>query len=406
MERLETMQSYFPQPSFFFHTKTTKRMIKTTSKLPNVGTSIFAIMSGLSRAHNAINLAQGYPNFDCAPALKDLVCEAIQNGHNQYAPMGGLPELTEQIAIKTEFLYGKSVDAATEITVTSGATQAIYTAIEAFVRAGDEVILIEPAYDSYSPAVQMCGGVVVPYRLMLPDFRIDWAVFAELITPKTRMIIINTPHNPTGMTLTKADWESLSALVKDTNIILLSDEVYEHIIFDGMTHQSILRFPELWERTIAISSFGKTFHTTGWKMGYCIAPPQLMNIFRTIHQFTVFSVNMPIQVALSVFLQEKENYLSLPLFYERKRDLFQHIMAATNFEAIPIQGTYFQLFKYSKISKENDVEFAKRMTTTFGVAAIPISVFYTNPPEEGIIRLCFAKTEETLEAAGKRLTLI
>ena len=377
------------------------------SKLPRVGTNIFTIMSALAEQHKAINLSQGFPNFDTPEPLKDLVNHYMQEGKNQYAPMAGLPILRGRLADKIGKLYGADVDPTDEITITVGGSQALFTAIMAFVKAGDEVILIEPCYDSYAPSVALCGGKVVPYRLEAPDFEIDWAVFSTLITSKTRMIVINTPHNPTGKTLKINDLENLEKITEGSDILILSDEVYEHLIFDGQRHESILRHPNLWKRSIAAFSFGKTFHATGWKMGYLVAPSHLTGEFRKVHQFNVFSVNTPMQYAIADYLADENTYLSLPDFYQNKRDFFLKAMQGSRFVPLSSEGTYFQLFDYQHISDENDLDFVKRLTTEHGVAAIPISVFYSNATADAkIIRLCFAKTEVTLSEAAERLKVI
>ena len=380
--------------------------MKIESKLPNVGTSIFAVMSKMARENNAINLSQGFPNFDCDERIKELAKQAISNGFNQYAPLGGLPELTEQIAIKTKNIYQKTANMHTEITVTSGATQAIFSTIQAFIKRGDKVIIIEPAYDSYRPAIELCGGEVIAYSLAAPDFRIDWENFEELVTDDVKMIIVNTPHNPTGTVWTKNDWLELSKIVEGTNTIIVSDEVYEHIVFDGNTHESILKFPELWARTIAISSFGKTFHTTGWKLGYVIAPENLTAEFRKVHQFTVFCVSTPMQWATAQFLKSPEMYLNLNDFYQNKRDLFLKTLENSRFQPLTCEGTYFQLVDYSQISNKNDVDFAIEMTQQHGVAVIPITPFCNQPFEGKIVRLCFAKTDDVLTEAGAILSKI
>ena len=375
------------------------------SKLPNVGTTIFTIMSGLADQHGAINLSQGFPNFDTPEELKRLVAHYMNKGMNQYAPMPGLPILRGRLADKIEKLYGQNIDPATEITITVGGSQALFTAISAFVHAGDEVILIEPAYDSYAPSVELCGGKVVPYKLAPPQYDINWDDFQKLITPKTRMIMINTPHNPTGKTLKTSDLQMLDKITEGTDILVLSDEVYEHLIFDGQLHQSILRYPNLFKRSMAAFSFGKTFHATGWKMGYIVAPEYLMREFRKVHQFNVFSVNTPMQYAIADFLEDENTYLSLPDFYQKKRDYFLELMSESRFKPLKSEGTYFQLFDYQDISDEDDFTFSKRLTTEFGVAAIPVSVFYSDTTDyhSKIIRLCFAKTEETLEKGAERL---
>lgn len=375
------------------------------SKLPNVGTTIFTIMSALANEHNAINLSQGFPNFECSARLQRLIFDYMQKGYNQYAPMAGVPILRERLASKIDFLYNAKIHP-DDITITAGGTQALFTAITAFVKANDEVIIIEPAYDSYRPAIELCGGIPIVYELQSPDYQINWSEFVKLISPKTRMIMLNTPHNPTGTVWTKDDVLALQHLVKDTEIIILSDEVYEHLIFDNIEHQSILRFPELWERSMMVYSFGKTFHATGWKMGYVVAPPVLMSEFRKVHQFNVFSVNTPIQYAIAEFLEEPTEYLSLPDFYQEKRDFFLNATQQSPFIPLKCKGTYFQSFDYSKISDENDFDFAKRLIKEFGVATIPISVFYSSKRDDKIIRLCFAKTEETLTKAGELLSKV
>lgn len=375
------------------------------SKLPHVGTTIFTVMSALATEHNAVNLSQGFPNYDCSLRLMQLVSDYMQKGYNQYAPMAGLPALRERIAEKIHFMYQANVHP-DDITITAGGTQALFTAITAFVNPGDEVIIIEPAYDSYRPAIELCGGIPVVYELSAPDYRIDWVKFATLISPKTRMIMINTPHNPTATIWTTEDMRALSAIVKDTGVIILSDEVYEHLIFDGHRHESVLRYPELWERSMMVYSFGKTCHVTGWKMGYVVAPETLTREFRKVHQFNVFSVNTPIQYAIAEFLLEREEYLGLPAFFEQKRDYFLERTADSSFRPLPCKGTYFQLFDYSGYSSENDFEFAKRLISEYGIASIPVSAFYSSKRDDKVIRLCFAKTEETLEMAGKRLCAV
>ncbi|MEO0008517.1 MAG: hypothetical protein RJA20_2713 [Bacteroidota bacterium] len=373
------------------------------SKLPNVGTTIFTVMSGLANQAGAINLSQGFPNFNPAPGLQALVSSHIAAGDNQYSPMPGLMTLRERIAEKVEMLYGCSVNPDSEITITAGGTQAIFCAIGAFVRPGDEVILIEPCYDSYRPSVETMGGVPVICSLSAPDYRVDWQALKKLITPRTRMLCINTPQNPTGTILREGDMRELENMLRDTNVIVMSDEVYEHLIYDGEPHASVLRYPALYQRSLAIYSFGKTYHNTGWKTGYCVAPPELTKEFRKVHQFNMFSANHPMQAAFADFMRKKEEYLGLPEFYQRKRDIFLQAMSATRFRPLHCSGTYFQLFSYSDISDEPDLDFCKRLTTDFGVAAIPVSSFYSNLKDEKVIRLCFAKTEDILEKAGKLL---
>lgn len=373
------------------------------SKLPNVGTTIFTVMSGLANQAGAINLSQGFPNYNPSERLQRLVYEHIQKGANQYAPMPGLPLLRERIAEKMGRLYGYTPDPDTEITITAGGTQGIFCAIAAFVHPGDEVILIEPCYDSYRPSVETMGGVAVPYTLSAPDYRIDWAALGQLITPRTRMICINTPNNPTGAILRESDMLALAQLLKNTDVLVMSDEVYEHLIYDGEPHASALRYADLYERSLCVYSFGKTYHNTGWKTGYCIAPPELMREFRKVHQFNVFCANHPMQAAFADFMAEPAEYLGLPAFYQQKRDFFQQAMARTRFKPLSCSGTYFQLYDYSDISGEPDMDFCKRLTTGFGVAAIPVSAFYANAKDEKVIRFCFAKTEDLLEKAGKLL---
>lgn len=373
------------------------------SKLPQVGTTIFTVMSSLAAQHGAINLSQGFPNFDPAPRLQRLVFQKMKSGANQYSPMPGLLPLRERVAEKFEAMYGIPIHPETEVTITAGGTQAIFCAIAAFVGQGDEVLMTEPCYDSYRPSVETVGGVAVPIPLHAPDYQIDWAEVGRKITPRTRMICLNTPQNPTGRTLKKADWLALSALLRGTDIILLSDEVYEHLIYDGQQHQTALAFPELRERTVAVYSFGKTFHNTGWKTGYTLASPELTREFRKIHQFNVFSANHPIQAALAEFMAQPKEYLGLPKFYQKKRDFFQKTMASTRFRALPCEGTYFQLYDYSRISDEPDFDFCRRLTIDFGVAAIPISSFFSDGQDERVIRFCFGKTLDLLERAGELL---
>jgi methionine transaminase len=376
------------------------------SKLPDVGTSIFTVMSALAQQHGAINLAQGFPNYDCSDVLKNLVHQYMSKGFNQYAPMAGVPALRARLADKIKILYGKNISIENEITVTAGGTQGIYTSIAAFVRPQDEVIIIEPAYDSYAPTIQSVGGKVIPYRMSFPNYQIDWNHFQSLITPRTRMIIINTPHNPTGMTFKDADFQALIHCVKNTNILILSDEVYEHLVYDGARHLSIMDYPALWMRGLAVFSFGKTFHATGWKMGYCVAPEGLMREFRKLHQFNVFSVNAPIQYALADFLEDEANYRYLNAFYQQKRDFFAAKMQKTAFKPLNCAGTYFQLYDYGHLSDESDVDFTRRLTIDYGVAAIPVSAFCTGGSKDRVIRFCFAKTDDVLEKACRLLEKI
>jgi len=377
------------------------------SKLPHVGTTIFTVMSALAQQHNAINLSQGFPNFPTSEELHRLVYEYMQKGYNQYAPMAGAPLLRQRIAEKIAGMYGAAVDPESEITITAGGTQALFSAITAFIRPHDEVILFEPAYDSYAPSVEVNGGKVIPYTLQAPGYQVDWEKVTQLITPCTRMIIINTPHNPTGTAMKAADLEALERLTAGTNMLVLSDEVYEHLIFDGLSHQSVLRYPGLRARSLAVYSFGKTFHHTGWKIGYCVAPPELTAEFRKVHQFNVFAVNTPIQYALADYMANPSTYLSLPGFYQQKRDFFLQAMQGSRLRPLPCEGTYFQLVDYSAVSDEADVQFVRSLITDVGVAAIPVSVFYSGQaPGDRVIRLCFAKTEETLKQAGELLKKI
>ncbi len=376
------------------------------SKLPQLGTTIFSVMSALAKEHQAINLSQGFPNFESDKKLIDFVTKAMQSGYNQYAPMPGNTELLKAIANKYEKLYNTSYHPEDEITVTAGATQAIYTIISAFVRADDEVIIFTPAYDCYEPAITIHNGKTIPIQLHAPSYCIDWDIVKSKISAKTKMIIINTPHNPSGTVLTKTDLLKLQELTANTDIVVLSDEVYEHIIFDNESHQSVCLFPELKKRSFITASFGKTFHNTGWKMGYCCAPKDLMIEFRKVHQFNVFSVNHPMQKGLADYLQEPSRYLELSGFYQEKRDLFLELIKDSRFDFIPAKGTYFQVLDFSKITKENDVEFAKRLTKEHKIAAIPLSVFNENKKDDSMLRFCFAKTNETLKQAAEILNKI
>ncbi len=380
--------------------------MQLTSKLPHLGTTIFSVMSKLANQYGAINLSQGFPNFDCDPKLKALVAQYVQEGYNQYCPMSGLPALNEQIAQKIERLYGSYYDPATEINITSGATQAIFSTIHAFVHPSDEVVVVEPAYDCYAPSIQLAGGIVRPYALTAPDWKIDWEALGQLITPKTKMILLNSPHNPSGSVLTPADFEALETLVRDTNILILSDEVYEHLVFDGETHCSILRYPALRERSLAVYSFGKTLHVTGWKLGYIVADKSLMQEFRKVHQFDVFSSNTPMQYAIAEYLKDESVYRSLAPFFQAKRDFFLNQLQDSAWTFTPSSGTYFQLASYAAISDRPDTEFANYLTMEHGVAVIPISVFYHNNLDQKIVRFCFAKTDDLLEKAGERLRLL
>ena len=374
------------------------------SKLPNQGTTIFTLMSALAREHGAINLAQGFPDFSMPERLIELTAHHMRSGHNQYAPMQGVPGLRDAIAQKVESLYSAKYDPDTEVTVTAGATQAIFTAITALVADGDEVIVLEPAYDCYVPAIELAGGVPVFVQMDLRgQSLVDWERLKKLVNQRTRMIIINTPHNPSGRVLTAEDMARLQKLTDKTDIIILSDEVYEHIIFDGMEHQSVARYPRLADRSLIVSSFGKTYHNTGWKVGYLLAPQELMHEFRKTHQFNVFSVNTPVQHALGQFMSETERYTGLSGFYQEKRDRFVNLLKGSRLKLSPSSGTYFQLVDYSDVSDERDIDFAQRLTKEIGVAAIPVSVFYHRPDKVNLLRFCFAKGDDTLVRAAEKL---
>jgi methionine aminotransferase len=373
------------------------------TKLPKVGTTIFTVMSALAAERGAVNLGQGFPDFDCDPRLVDAVTDAMRAGHNQYPPMAGVPSLRRVISDKVGQLYGHRYDPDTEITVTAGATQAIFTAVLAIVRPGDEVILIEPVYDSYIPNIELAGGV--PVRIPMTDsFRVDWDRVAAAVTPRTRAIMVNSPHNPSGSTLSDADMRRLEAIATDHDLFVISDEVYEHMVFDGEPHRSACRYPALAARSFVVSSFGKTYHVTGWKVAYCAAPAALSAEFRKVHQFNVFTVNTPVQHALAAYMADPRPYLDLAAFYQHKRDLFRDGLAATRFRLFPSEGTYFQLVDYTAISSLPEADFAKWLTTEIGVAAIPLSAFYDEPVEHGIVRFCFAKKDETLKLALERLS--
>ncbi|MCK5856095.1 MAG: methionine aminotransferase [Bacteroidales bacterium] len=376
------------------------------SKLPGAKTTIFTQMSSLATEVGAINLSQGFPNFDVAPELIELVHKAMLDGHNQYAPMQGLMELREVLSDSFYNKYKTRYNADTEITITSGATQAIYTAIATVINDGDEAIIIEPAFDIYAPTVTINGGIPRFYKLKDPDYTIDWAEFRRLITANTKLIIINTPHNPTSTILSENDLKKLEQLTNGTDIIILSDEVYEHIIFDGQAHESVAKYPNLAERSFVIGSFGKTFHVTGWKTGFCLAPAKLMAEFRKIHQNVVFAGNRPMQTAIAAYMQNEENYISLSKLYEKKRDYFLELMKNSRFEPLPSFGTYFQLFKYDQISDESENDFVLKLTKENGVAAIPLSYFYRYGHDRKTLRFCFAKTNETLEQAAELLCKI
>ncbi len=377
-----------------------------TSKLPNIGTTIFTVMSGLAKTHNAINLSQGFPNFKSDQKLIDLVSKAMNSGYNQYAPMAGSMVLREAIAKKFEILYKSSYHPESEITVTAGATQAIYTIISAFIKQDDEVIIFRPAYDCYEPAIQVNGGKTIAIQLEAPNYAVNWDAVQQKITSKTKMIIINTPQNPSGTIFFEADMLRLQELTKGTNIIVLSDEVYEHIVFDDKEHQSVCVFKDLKSRSFITASFGKTFHNTGWKIGYCCAPKALMMEFRSVHQFNVFSVHHPTQIALATYLKEERHYKELTHFFQQKRDTFLSLIEGSRFTFKPSQGTYFQVLSYAHITNESDVNFAKRLTIDHKLASIPLSVFNTNNLDNKVLRFCFAKTEETLKKAAEILNTI
>jgi len=380
--------------------------LSINSKLPAAGTSIFTVMSALATELKAVNLGQGFPDFDMSPELTGLVNEAMKKGMNQYAPMRGYTPLLEALAEKVESLYTTIVDPLQQITITPGGTYAIYTALTTVLQPGDEVIVFEPAYDSYIPNIEVNGAIPVLINLQFPDYKIDWASVKERITPKTRMIMINSPHNPTGAVLGEEDIQQLRSIVKDTNIIIVSDEVYEHLIFDNVLHQSILRYPDLLERSFVCFSFGKVYHCTGWKLGYCISSPSLMHEFRKVHQFNCFSCHTPSQVALATYLKNKDAYLLLGNFLQQKRDYFQDLMRATKFTALPSYGSYFQCYKYDRISNEADKDLAIRITKEYGIASIPISAFYKAGTDNKVIRFCFCKKKETIDAAVERLILV
>jgi methionine transaminase len=379
------------------------------SKLPNVGTTVFSVMSQLAAENNAVNLGQGFPDFEGPQRLRDALTAAMQNGCNQYAPMTGVAALREQIAAKVLALYGHRVDAATEVTVTSGATEAIFAAIAAVVRSGDEVIVLDPCYDSYEPAIELNGGVAVHVALRAGTFAVDWALVQAAITAKTRLLIINTPHNPCGSVLSAGDLECLATLIRDTDILLLSDEVYEHIVFDDLLHQSLSRHPELAERSFIVSSFGKTYHCTGWKIGYCVAPAALTVEFRKVHQYLTFSSFAPAQYALAELLEhEPQHHLELPAFYQARRDDFRALLQTSRLKLLPVQGAYFQLADFTAIAPAlSDVEFCDWLVRAAGVAAIPLSVFYQKPPpDQRLVRFCFAKSDSILQQAAARLCRI
>ena len=373
------------------------------SKLPNIGETIFTVMSVLALQHKAINLGQGFPDFEMNEKLIGLVNKAMKDGHNQYVHKNGLIELREAIAEKISFLYKNNINPATQICITPGATYAIYTALTTSLNKGDEVIVFEPAYDSYIPNIEINGAIPVLISLSYPNYKIDWNKVKEKITSRTKMIMLNSPHNPTGSVLDKKDIEKLRSIVSDTGIFILSDEVYEHIIFDGLPHESILKYPDLLARSFVTFSFGKVYNCTGWKIGYCIAPDLLMNEFLKVHQYNCFSCHSPMQYAIARFLQNKNEYLHLGNFLQKKRDYFKTLMEQTKFKPIPSHGSYFQLYNYADISNENEIDFAKKLTRGAGVAAIPASAFYKNGKDNKVLRFCFAKKESTLYEAVQRL---
>jgi methionine aminotransferase len=376
------------------------------SKLPQVGVTIFTRMTQLANKYHAYNLSQGFPEFDVPSELMDLVEKYVRTGNNQYAPMQGVYELREQIAKKAMKLYGAEIDPDEEVTITSGATEALYAAITAVVHHDDEVIIIEPAYDSYLPAVQLNGGRPICIEMIYPDYHIDWDKVADAISDKTRLIILNTPHNPTGTMLMPEDIMILRDIISHTPAYILSDEVYEHIIFDGQLHHSLLKDPELSSRSFVISSFGKTYHATGWKIGYCIAPPPLTKELRRIHQFLTFSSPTPIQMAFAEFMDNKDIYRELPLFYQQKRDRFLSFLKNSPFKALQCLGTYFLLLDYSSFTDAPDIDFARKLTIDYGVASIPISVFYNHKTDNKVLRFCFAKNDDTLRKAAEILCKI
>lgn len=376
------------------------------SKLPDVGTTIFSVMSGLAKKHHAINLSQGFPDFGSDQKLIDLVSKAMNSGYNQYAPMAGNLELREAISKKMQSLYNASYHPEQEITVTAGATQAISSILNTFVKQGDEVIIFKPAYDSYEPGIKLNGGIPVPIQLQSPDFSVDWNDVKQKVNHKTKMVIINTPHNPSGTVFSKEDMLQLQAILKHTEAVVLSDEVYEHMIYDGKKHQSACLFPDLKSRSFVVASFCKTFHNTGWRIGYCCAPKELMKLFMQIHQFSVFCVHHPTQKGIADYMQNPKHYLGLSEFYQAKRDLFLDLIKNSRFRFKPSSGTYFQVLDYSQITQEYDLDFAKRLTVKSGLASIPLSVFNTNNLDNKVLRFCFAKQDDTLKRAADILNTI
>jgi len=378
-------------------------MLTLTSKLPSVGTTIFTVMSKLAADVGAINLSQGFPDFDCDPALVDAVARHMREGRNQYAPMQGVPALRQAIAAKYQDLYGVSYDADSEVTVTSGGTEAIFDAVAAIVHPGDEVIVFEPCYDSYVPAVEINGGTAIVIPLRYPDYAVPWDEVRAAITPRTRLVMLNSPHNPTATILSPSDMAELQRVLAGTDILIVSDEVYEHIIFDGVRHESMARYADLRARSFIVGSFGKTYHVTGWKVGYVVAPAALTAEFRKVHQFTTFATITPVQHALAEFVAARRGYPELPAFYQRKRDLFLTLIEGSRWKPLPSRGTYFQLLDYSAITSEADMDFALRLTKDHGVASIPTSAFLYKQQAPPVLRFCFAKKDETLEAAAERL---
>lgn len=378
-------------------------MISIQSKLPHTDTTIFTVMSKLAEEHHAINLSQGFPDYDCDPKLLNFVTDAMQKGFNQYAPMPGLLHLRELIAEKVSDLYDAIYHPDTEITITAGGTQAIFTALSACINPGDEVIIFEPAYDCYAPAIRLLGGLVKSYEMAPPTYAIDWEMVRKLFSANTKMIILNSPQNPTGCILSNADIKALIKLTKETDVLILSDEVYEHILFDEHQHQSIARYPELQERSFVVASFGKLLHATGWKLGYCLAPQQMMKEFRKVHQFNVFSVNTPMQMGIANYLEDKETYLGLSAFFQQKRDFFRTLLMETKLNLLPCNGSYFQCVSYAHLNQEKDIDMATKLVKEFGVASIPVSAFYTRNVDHQVLRFCFAKKQETLEKAVERL---
>jgi methionine transaminase len=376
------------------------------SKLPNVGTTIFTVMSGLATQYKAVNLGQGFPDFPMSEELTGLVNEAMKNNFNQYSPMPGWMQLRESIAEKAEFLYGTKINPDTEITITPGGTYAIYSAFTTILQPGDEVIVFEPAYDSYIPNIEINGATAVTINLVYPDYHIDWIAVQKAVTPKTKAIIINSPHNPTGSVITEEDIKQLRKIVEGTNIFIISDEVYEHLIFDSIAHQSVLRYPDLLQRSFVCFSFGKVYNCTGWKLGYCIAPAELMKEFRKVHQFNCFSCHTPSQVALAEFLKNKDAYLSLSSFMQEKRDYFKQLMQQTRFTMQESFGSYFICGTYERICDEADKDLAIRLTKEAGVATIPVSAFYQKGKDDKVLRFCFSKKNETLEAAVEKLSKV